>query len=93
MLKKYYKLNMSDYSNMNYIVYSPETKQNNFPLLLFLHGIGERGKKIEDIEKYSLPKYMNRFDIPYIVVAPQCDNNNFWDYHLRDVEKNFRKSL
>lgn len=30
---------------------------------------------------------MNKFDIPYIVVAPQCTNNNFWEYHLRDVEK------
>ena len=30
---------------------------------------------------------MNKFDIPYIVVAPQCTDNNFWDYHLRDVEK------
>ena len=57
------------------------------PLLLFLHGIGERGNKVEDVEKYALPKYMNKFEIPYIVVAPQCLDNNFWDYHLRDVEK------
>lgn len=56
-------------------------------MLLFLHGIGERGENATDIEKYALPKYMNKFDIPYIVVAPQCSNNNFWDYHLRDVEK------
>lgn len=88
MLKRYCKLTINDDNNMNYIVYLPSTKVNeNMPLLLFLHGIGERGKKIEKIEKYALPKYMNKFDIPYIVVAPQCTNNNFWDYHLRDVEK------
>lgn len=87
MLKKYCKLNDSNYCNINYIVYSPEKKDNNLPLLLFLHGIGERGNKVEDVEKYALPKYMNKFNIPYIIVAPQCTDNNFWDYHLRDVEK------
>lgn len=87
MLKKYYKLNNSNFCNMNYIVYYPEKKEDNLPLLLFLHGIGERGKNVEDIEKYALPKYMNKFDIPYIVVAPQCTENNFWEYHLRDIEE------
>lgn len=83
MLKKYCKLKNS----INYIVYYPEKKEDNLPLLLFLHGIGERGKNVEDIEKYALPKYMNKFDIPYIVVAPQCTENNFWEYHLRDIEE------
>lgn len=83
MLKKYCKVKNS----INYIVYYPENKEDNLPLLLFLHGIGERGKNVEDIEKYALPKYMNKFDIPYIVVAPQCTENNFWEYHLRDIEE------
>ena len=88
MLKKYCKLVINNNDDMNYIVYLPSEKVNeNMPLLLFLHGIGERGERIEDVEKYALPKYMNKFDIQYIVVAPQCTNNNFWDYHLRDVEK------
>ena len=86
MLKKYCKL-QSDCGNINYIVYFPEDRKKNMPLLLFLHGIGERGDNIQNVEKYALPKYMDRFDIPYIVVAPQCTANNFWDYHLRDVEK------
>lgn len=87
MLKKYFKLKDSNSCNINYIVYSPEKKDDNLPLLLFLHGIGERGNKVEDVERYALPKYMNKFEIPYIVVAPQCSDNNFQDYHLRDVEK------
>lgn len=91
MLKKYYKFNESNCCDINYIVYLPEIIDKDMPLLLFLHGIGEREKNVEDIEKYALPKYMNEFDIPYIVVAPQCNNNNFWDYHLRDVEKVLEK--
>lgn len=87
MLKEYCKLNNKNYCNINYIVYYPENKKENLPLLLFLHGIGERGNEVTDIEKYALPKYMNKFNVPYIVIAPQCTDNNFWDYHLRDVEK------
>ena len=42
MLKKYCKL------GINYIIYFPENVKENMPLLLFLHGIGERGEKVED---------------------------------------------
>lgn len=59
--------------------------------LLYLHEIGERGNEIKNVEKYALPKYMNKFDIPYIVVAPQCSKNNFWDYHIRDIELILKK--
>lgn len=65
-MEKCYKFD----NDINYIVYYPKEKKDNLPLLLFLHGIGERGKNISDIERYALPKYMNRFNIPYIVIAP-----------------------
>ena len=70
-----------------YYVYTPNILKYNTPLLLFLHGVGERGNNLSDIERYSLPNYLNDMEVPYIVIAPQCHDNNFWDYHLRDVEK------
>ena len=70
-----------------YYVYTPNEVSEELPAIVFLHGIGERGTNLNDIEKYALPKYMNVFDIPFIVIAPQCHDNNFWDYHLREVEK------
>ena len=84
MLKKYCKLNDSNYCNINYIVYSPEKKDNNLPLLLFLHGIGERGNKVEDVEKYALPKYMNKFNIPYIVVVGRRASENIVELKNRN---------
>lgn len=86
-MKKRYKKIKNNKNYFNYIVYYPEEMKENLPVLLFLHGIGERGNNLSDVEKYALPKYMNKFDIPYIVIAPQCQNNNFWDFHLRDIEK------
>ena len=86
MLKESRKIK-SENSLFRYFVYYPSDVKKNMPVLLYLHGIGERENHLEDIEKYALPKYMNKFDIPYIVIAPQCHENNFWDYHLRDVLK------
>ncbi len=86
MLKKSRRISFNK-EIFNYYIYYPSIVKENMPVLVFLHGIGERGNNLTDIEKYALPKYMNKFDIPYIVIAPQCHENNFWDYHLRDVEK------
>lgn len=86
MLKESRKIR-SNNSLFKYYVYHPNTIKENMPVLVYLHGIGERGNKLSDVEKYSLPKYMNRLEIPYIVIVPQCHNSNFWDYHLRDVEE------
>ena len=86
MNKERKKIVVND-KNFNYYVYSPEEYIENLPVILFLHGIGERGDNLNDIEAYALPKYMNLMNIPFIVIAPQCFDTNFWDYHLRDVEK------
>ena len=72
---------------MNYIVNYPKDFKKNLPVLLFLHGIGERGSNIEDIKRYSFPNYIGKMDIPYICICPQCLDNNFWEYHLRDIEE------
>lgn len=76
MLKKYCEINEKNNCNINYIIYLPDKINDNVPLL-YLHEIGERGNEIKNVEKYALPKHMNKFDIPYIVVAPQCSKNNF----------------
>lgn len=77
----------SNKMNINYLVFVPEKLEDNMPVLLFLHGIGERGNNSSDVLRYSLPNYIQEMDIPYVVICPQCEDNNFWDYHLRDVLK------
>lgn len=85
-LIKKYKLDTKN--NLKYYLYTPKKQTQNLPVLLFLHGIGERGNNLSDIEKYALPKYLKQgLELPYIIIAPQCSKNNFWDYHLRDIEK------
>ena len=86
MLEKKCKLIKENYS-MNYIINYPEKLTERMPVLLFLHGIGERGKNVDDIKRYSFPNYILNMNIPYVCISPQCLENNFWDYHLRDVEE------
>ena len=50
------------------------------PLLLFLHGIGERGEDLERIKRHGLPRVIERGDrLPFIVASPQCPPGEWWD--------------
>lgn len=77
-------------STLNYIVnlpnnYEEKTKQL-FPVILFLHGIGERGNDINVVKKYGIHRYLDVIDIPFIIISPQCHSNNFWETHFNDIE-------
>ena len=55
-----------------------------WPLILFLHGMGERGDDLELVKTHGIPKIVERQpDFPFIVVSPQCpDEAMWWDHHL-----------
>jgi predicted peptidase len=62
---------------LKYLLYLPISyyKENHkeFPLILFLHGTGERGEDIELVKKPGIPKIVDdREDFPFITVSPQC---------------------
>lgn len=66
---------------MNYLLYLPEgyeqDEERQWPLILFLHGAGERG---DDISKVTgIPKFAEHVpSLPFITVSPQCPENSFW---------------
>lgn len=82
--------NVKKTSNLNYILNLPKdySFDNNakFPIILFLHGIGERGNDINLVKKYGIHRYLKDINIPFIVISPQCHSNNFWDIHFTDIE-------
>lgn len=75
---------------LNYIVNLPNSYEEKtdelFPVILFLHGIGERGNDIDMVKKYGIHRYSNSIDIPFIIISPQCHSNNFWETHISDIE-------
>ncbi len=56
-------------------------KSKKYPLILFLHGAGERGKDNEKQLMHGAKLFLaeeNRKNFPAIVVFPQCPGESFW---------------
>lgn len=53
------------------------------PLLLFLHGSGERGSDLEKVKAWGPPKLIAEgTKLPFIVVSPQCPTGQHWDIYV-----------
>lgn len=51
-----------------------------FPLLLFLHGMGERGTNLQRLSATGLPKLLDEgLELPYLVLMPLCPEDSFWN--------------
>ena len=84
----------------NYLLFLPngygEQKPRRWPLILFLHGAGERGTNIWKVAVHGPPKIVKeKADFPFIVVSPQCPAGQRWDNEtllalLDDVTKNYK---
>ena len=60
-----------------------EQAEHRWPLIVFLHGAGERGRELQRVKAHGLPKLLEAgLAVPAIVVSPQCDDNLVWDPHL-----------
>jgi predicted peptidase len=67
---------------VQYLVYTPNDRpaEPRQPLLLFLHGIGERGDDLDQLLKWGLPHLVaNGMQLPMMVVSPQCRPNATWN--------------
>jgi len=89
--KKYFKVEKSqdDFLESYLLLYLPEgydSLEQEWPLLLFLHGSGERGTMIELVKKHGPPKMIeNGYQFPFIVVSPQCPEDQWWSLDMLDM--------
>lgn len=66
---------------LRYLLYLPAdyAQKDAWPLMLFLHGAGERGDNIERVKIHGPPKLIAAGkQFPFIVVSPQCPANRWW---------------
>ena len=50
-----------------------------WPLVVFLHGSGERGSDLQKITLHGLPKRVKEgANFPFILVSPQCPDGEWW---------------
>lgn len=66
-----------------YLLYLPEdypSADRRWPLLMFLHGAGERGDDLKLISVHGPAKLISQGrQFPFIVVSPQCPADSWWD--------------
>ncbi|HAH44413.1 prolyl oligopeptidase family serine peptidase [Gimesia sp.] len=83
---------------MKYLLSLPENydEKEKWPLILFLHGAGERGEDLDLVTVHGPPKLIkNGKEFPFIVVSPQCPEDQLWQpveltALLNDIEKKYK---
>ncbi len=77
--------NVSKRVTLDYLAFVPggDPPAGGWPLLLFLHGAGERGDDLERVASYGPPRLVETgHDLPFVIVSPQCPAHSWWAEQL-----------
>ena len=82
---------------IKYLLYVPKDYDDEpYPLMIFLHGAGERGDDLELVKLHGPPKLIEEGkELPFIVASPQVAMGEWWSpstvvWVLEDVKKRLR---
>jgi predicted peptidase len=81
--KQMFKRKITRTMTANYLLYTPPGYQakgeKKWPLILFLHGAGERGTNLAKVAIHGPPKLVKQGkEFPFIIVSPQCPEGEAW---------------
>lgn len=70
---------------LDYLQYLPEgyeeSGEQRWPLVIFLHGSGERGDKLDAVKIHGPPMLAEKGrEFPFILIAPQCPTGSWWSW-------------
>src|SRR5688572_19109054 len=95
-----FKKRVSRELSANYLLYLPPDyptqPKSRWPLMLFLHGAGERGTNLAVVAVHGPPKLVKqKRDFPFILVSPQCPPGERWSNEtllalLEEVTRKYR---
>lgn len=75
-------ITFEDNKKLNYWLYQPthiEPMDQKMPMILFLHGAGERGDKLQIVLKHGPPMQIKGGkNFPAYVISPQCPQKEWW---------------
>lgn len=80
---------------ISYILDYPQKVKGNVPLIVFLHGSGERGNNLEMVKAHNPFTYKDQIKEPVAILAPQCPADTWWDtvtvYNLiKEIQKKYK---
>lgn len=70
---------------VHYLEYVPNSKDSKekLPLLIFLHGMSERGNDLSKLKFHGPPSFLDdQKDFPFICISPQCPDSIYWNEDL-----------
>ena len=91
---------LGDVTQYKYLLTLPDgydaDTTKHWPLVLFLHGSGERGSDLEAVKVHGPPKLVaagRKF--PFVLISPQCPDGSWWNSDqlsdlLDDIEAKYR---
>lgn len=80
MERKVYIFKNARIEKMNYLVHIPKSDEKKLPMVVALHGAGERGDDFDKIPVHGPAKYvLSGADFPAILIAPQCPTELVWN--------------
>lgn len=79
----------TDHFNFKYVLNLPKGYDPNekYPLVIFLHGAGERGDDLDLAVRHGYMKHVREEnkEYPFLFVAPQCPENKFWGCYTESL--------
>ena len=79
---RHFKKQIIHNAELDYLLFLPDGYQNggpSWPLMLFLHGAGERGTNVDKVAVHGPPKLIKAgAKPPFIVASPQCPEGRAW---------------
>lgn len=71
--------------DLKYVLYTPDAYKDSdedFPLIVFLHGAGERGTDLSKVSVHGPLQYIKEGNkINAVILAPQCPDGVYWQPH------------
>jgi predicted peptidase len=82
-LVKHFRFTKTQSAELDYLLFLPKgydaKAEKRWPMILFLHGAGERGTNVWQVAVHGPPKNVaSHPDFPFIVVSPQCPEHQVW---------------
>lgn len=79
-----------DRFNINYAVYCPDDfdiSDSALPLMVYLHGAGERGKNFNNIYRHAIPRLIKGgSEYNAVVLCPQCPAECVWTNIVDEIK-------
>lgn len=64
---------------LHYLLSKPTVTNDKMPMIVFLHGAGERGDNLELLKIHGPLKYYQNHTLESFVLTPQCPEGKLWN--------------